>query len=525
MLGLMKKISAIALFLLAVILLTIPIVVVMNQKQQSNRSNAAEIINPLAGLNLKFPYKQAQYTTVANQWQTTRPADAALMRTVGEQQKAAWFGEDWAPATGIAASVNSLLTQAASSSTTPVFVVYSIPNRDCSGYSSGGSSSKNAYQNWVQQYATGINHRRAVVILEPDALTMFDCLSAQEQTDRLSMLQFAVTTFKAQGANVYIDAGNARWLPASTAAQRLTQAGIGSADGFALNVSNFFSTTETTTYGNQISTQTAGKHFVIDTSRNGLGAYTYPQTGQPQWCNPPGRSLGLPATTETGNGLIDAFLWIKTPGESDGKCTEFGQNDAAAGTFMPEYALGLAKRATWLQPSPTGGITPSISSTQAATLTPTPTKTSTGNLLINNSFENGLAPWNFYAQSPAAGTATTTKTTKQDGTAAAQIVIAKTSPDLWRAQLTQGNLSLLAGKSYKVTFWAKASKNTTMQTVVQQVGGNWTVYSSQNVSLTTNWKQFTYTFKPATTSIDQLAFNMAKTQATIWLDDVSIMSN
>gem|GEM_PF-1935033 len=532
----MKKVSAIALFLLAVVLLTIPIVVVMNQKHQSNKSNAEGVANPLAGLNLKYSNNAAQYNTVANQWQTTRASDAALLRKVGEQQKAVWFAEDWNPATSIAASVDKILTQAASTGATPVFVVYSIPKRDCSGYSGGGSPSVAAYQNWIQQYANGLNHRRAIMILEPDALMMIDCLSAQEKTDRFAMLQFATTAFKNQGANVYIDGGNARWVPASTVAQRLTQAGIASADGFAVNVSNFYSTEETATYGNQVSSQAGGKHFVIDTSRNGLGPYIYPTTGQPQWCNPPGRALGLPATTETGNGNIDAFLWIKTPGQSDGQCTEFGQNDPSAGTFMPEYALGLAKRASWLQPqlSPTATPLP-LTNTPTPTKTPTPTILPTAtvkptatpiptNILLNSSFEQGMTPWELYVQSPAAGKVSTTTSTKADGKSSAKIVITKSSTQPAQVQFRQKNLSLVATKTYTLRFWAKASNNVSIQTIVQQMG-NGTIHSTNNTALTTIWKQYTYTFQVPATSIDQLAFNVAKTQTTIWIDGVSLISN
>jgi endoglucanase len=74
---------------------------------------------------------------------------------------------------------------------------------------------------------------------------------------------------------------------------------------------------------------------VIDTSRNGRGPY------RNRWCNPPGRGLGTPPTTETGHPLVDAFLWVKTPGESDGDCGEA----PPAGQWWPRYALGLAQRA------------------------------------------------------------------------------------------------------------------------------------------------------------------------------------
>ena len=42
-------------------------------------------------------------------------------------------------------------------------------------------------------------------------------------------------------------------------------------------------------------------------------------------------------------GAIAPFLWIKRPGESDGPC----HGGPAAGTWWPEYALGLAQRAAY----------------------------------------------------------------------------------------------------------------------------------------------------------------------------------
>ena len=84
-------------------------------------------------------------------------------------------------------------------------------------------------------------------------------------------------------------------------------------------------------------------HFVIDTSRNGRGPN--PMTGgsdadmlnymaapfdqssgvistlqSGNWCNPPGSGLGLAPTANTGVPLVDAYLWVKLPGQSDGQC-------------------------------------------------------------------------------------------------------------------------------------------------------------------------------------------------------------
>jgi endoglucanase len=103
-------------------------------------------------------------------------------------------------------------------------------------------------------------------------------------------------------------------------------------------------------------------HFVVDTSRNGLGPWNWATAGYANagiaqdWCNPPGRGTGIAPTTSTGNALVDAYLWIKTPGESDGSCTRDGSAgaadpqrgvvDPAAGAWFPQQALELATLAS-----------------------------------------------------------------------------------------------------------------------------------------------------------------------------------
>jgi endoglucanase len=162
-----------------------------------------------------------------------------------------------------------------------------------------------------------------------------NCLSAADATTRLSLLRDAVSVLAShRGARVYIDAGHFGWRTAAVMAERLKDAGITQAQGFSLNVAGYDASGSEVAYGESISALVGGKHFVIDTSRNGNGS-------DGQWCNAPGRALGTPPTAATGNALVDAFLWIKTPGQSDGTCN----GGPAAGTWWPSYALELAKNA------------------------------------------------------------------------------------------------------------------------------------------------------------------------------------
>jgi endoglucanase len=192
---------------------------------------------------------------------------------------------------------------------------------------------------WVGALRRGIGSRRAVVILEPDALAGLDCLSPGKQRQRIGLVRTAVRMLTSSPSiSVYIDAGNESWLSPQRMAKRLLEADIGRARGFALNVSNFYYSRAERAYGHRLSALVGGKPFVIDTSRNGRG----PAAGH-VWCNPPRRGLGLPATADTHDPLVDAYLWIKPPGESDGTC----RGGPRAGEWWLRYALGLARRAAF----------------------------------------------------------------------------------------------------------------------------------------------------------------------------------
>lgn len=115
-------------------------------------------------------------------------------------------------------------------------------------------------------------------------------------------------------------------------------------------------------YTQELGTTQPSLHFVVDTSRNGQGPWTPPAgkyTGDPQtWCNPPGRGLGVrpQADPDPATPLLDADLWIKTPGQSDGQCNrsvagsttdpEWGNiTDPPAGAWFPRQSLQLARLA------------------------------------------------------------------------------------------------------------------------------------------------------------------------------------
>ncbi|MES1182807.1 MAG: glycoside hydrolase family 6 protein [Myxococcales bacterium] len=268
---------------------------------------------------------------------------------------------------------------------------------------------------------------------------------------RYAQLQYAAASLqtKAPAAAVYLDGTHAGWLGVGEAAYRINKAshdpvtGAALSRGFFLNASNFQTTAQSTQFGTWVSMCTAFATnpeeggwrlghfdwcasqynpatgygldyspeyaasvtaqiqglmgsavatlpFVIDTGRNGRGAfdavpYASAPYSQPSavisalssggWCNPVGAGLGVRPTAQTGVPLADAYLWIKIPGQSDGSCDIaggargwdfsqynpwgvtgsdaqshfdplWGQVDPAAGAWFPQQALQLAQNAS-----------------------------------------------------------------------------------------------------------------------------------------------------------------------------------
>ncbi|MFJ2189600.1 glycoside hydrolase family 6 protein [Kitasatospora sp. NPDC087861] len=266
-----------------------------------------------------------------------RPAEADTLLRIAAQPSSQWLGEQ-----GAKEIAEQVSRRAAEADRTAVFVAYNIPHRDCGLYSAGGAADAASYRAWISGVAEALGDRKAWVVLEPDAVahTLDTCgIKGDLAAERYGLLAFAVQELKKRPqVRVYLDAGNPGWAqdPAELSTA-LRKSGIAAADGFAVNVANFYDTDRNAAYGGRLSAALGGKHFVIDTSRNGNGSL-----GGDAWCNPPGRALGERPTADTGRPGVDAYLWIKNPGESDGEC---GRGEPRAGEFWLPYALGLAQAA------------------------------------------------------------------------------------------------------------------------------------------------------------------------------------
>ncbi|BBX62256.1 glucanase [Mycobacterium saskatchewanense] len=286
--------------------------------------------NPLAGA----PFYVNPTSAAMRAAQSTDPPSPQLA-AVANTPQAYWI----VPGSS-ASAVGKYTGDANAAGAIPVLSLYGIPHRDCGSFAAGGMGSAADYRSWVDGIASDLGASRVAIVVEPDALAMADCLSGDQRQERYDLIHYAVDTLSRDpNAAVYVDAGHLRWHTPEDMAARLNQAGIGHARGFSVNTANFFTTEDEIGYGEAISGLTNGSHYVIDTSRNGVGPAP---DSELNWCNPSGRALGVPPTAATAGAHADAYLWIKRPGESDGTC---GKGDPTAGTFVNQYAIDLALKA------------------------------------------------------------------------------------------------------------------------------------------------------------------------------------
>jgi len=277
-----------------------------------------------------------------------------------------------------------------------VFVIYDLPNRDCAAAGSRGElfvdkGGEARYQTeFIDVIAAAFAahpNQKAAVILEPDSLPNLvtnlelpSCAAAADVYRR--SVAYAITKLSMPNVFIYLDAAHAGWLGWPRNLAKIVQVykevltAAGGADrirGFALNVSNYDVVTDPTnqranpdepspdelTYARDLSDGLAGvgitgKGFLIDTGRNGKPGI---RTAPGNWCNVKGAGLGERPRAAPAP-LIDAYVWIKVPGESDGtadtKAARFDPNCASddatpgapeAGKLFEPYLVDLVKNA------------------------------------------------------------------------------------------------------------------------------------------------------------------------------------
>jgi endoglucanase len=289
--------------------------------------------SPTPGVGTRILVPAASKAAVAATDPAADVGQTAAADWLAQQPTTVWLTPESDPLDGVQERVARLLDQARAQDSALSLAVYGLPGRDCGSESAGGLDPA-AYDEWTARIGRALRAVAGVekiIALEPDSIALAP--SCGSIIERAAYLRRAVDNLRNDDTWIYVDAGHSAWHPADEMAELLRATGLLSeVRGIALNVSNYQDTADEFAYAHALSERLGGTHAIIDTSRNGAGP------DGAQWCNPRGRLVGSPGGS-LGDGVVDTNLWIKPPGESDGRCN----GGPAAGAWWPDAAVELTR--------------------------------------------------------------------------------------------------------------------------------------------------------------------------------------
>jgi endoglucanase len=318
---------------------------------QRDPSNPLEVAaptpgNPIAGAKLYVDPNSAA-AQAQQQYASANPAWSSALGAIASEPGAHRFYM-WNMGNQVTGRVAHYLeqTQIQDPGSTVMLSTYSLIHKHC-GWTATPAVERQ-YDNFIQKVAAGIGNFHVIFYLELDSLITAPCLTHQQLAIRDAELKYAISALEADPhVLVYLDGGAADAVGAHRMAHYLLGAGVKQANGFFLNSTHFDWTSKEIHYGQQISRQLGGVHFIVNTGESGRGPViprNRVKQGNEELCNPPGRGLGPLSVSgdvaqPTNYAGLDGMFWFSNPGGSGGQCVP---GAPPTGVFWPAYAVGLA---------------------------------------------------------------------------------------------------------------------------------------------------------------------------------------
>ncbi len=319
--------------------------------------------NPLAGEKWYLDTKRSRFghkgfrEPAYGEYRSLGGRQQALMAKIALTPRFFWFGrfsgDSLDPERGLddlRLRVCTFLADAERENAVPLITVMRHTGGECNPtYQAGGVREDDATRRWYDAFADAVGNSRAIIAYEPDSIGTVDCLARSRRDDRIRLLRDGIDRLsKLPNATIYIEATASDWRPVSDTVSKLRRIGVHKVRGFMLNVTHVDWTAANMRYGRAVSKRLGGKHFIINTATNGRGPVHFKRRiGSRNRtivinCHPLFRGLGPTPTTQTGDRLVDAFMWISRPGYSSGSCN----GGPRVGDWWLKRALQLAQYGT-----------------------------------------------------------------------------------------------------------------------------------------------------------------------------------
>ncbi|CAI5980486.1 unnamed protein product [Closterium sp. NIES-65] len=352
--------------------------------------------NPYTGVQ---PYLNPGYVaSVKAAVRAALPSDAPFFASVAQYATAVWL-DTMASLDSIPGHLSDAATQAGGKAILVQFVIYDLPGRDCKAWSSNGEIPKGGLDTYKTKYIDVAVARlrnkaanvRLSLVIEPDSLPNIatnmgtnrcDATTDKEYTEGVA---YAIAELsQIPDTTLYLDSGFGGWLGWPEGMKRVVAVykkvlararqirANAKIRGFASNVANYSplfasscpalekcplvknpSTGEmcydwnpcidenrfTARMNAYLGAAGLPTRWIVDTSRSGRAGI---RNRWGSWCNVKGAGIGQRPEPNPANApQVDALVWIKPPGESDGHSTKFLGIFPVDHECNPDDALGL----------------------------------------------------------------------------------------------------------------------------------------------------------------------------------------
>jgi hypothetical protein len=145
------------------------------------------------------------------------------------------------------------------------------------------------------------------------------------------------------------------------------------------------------------------------------------------------------------------------------------------------------------------------------------------NRLGNSRFETPVSSdWNFDNWGTGSATMEYDSINVYQGKYSGKAIVSEADGTNWHISLDQVGLSLTKDSAYQITFAARADSIRPITVSVNKSSSPYTGYGYFNTTLTTQWKTFSFSFKPSETIVNNVSFSfgIGSTKGTYWFDNV-----
>ncbi|KAF2866512.1 cellobiohydrolase-like protein II precursor [Massariosphaeria phaeospora] len=237
-------------------------------------------------------------------------------------------------------------------------VIYDLPGRDCAAKASNGELAVGDISVYKSEYIDPIvaifkkyPNTAFALVIEPDSLpnlvTNADLQTCKDSaTGYREGVAYALKSLNLPNIAMYIDAGHGGWLgwndnlkpgakelgtvyknAGSPKQVRGIATNVAGWNSFDMSPGEFSKATDAqwnkaqnekqyiTLFSPELKSAGMPGQAIVDTARNGVQNL---RKEWGHWCNVKGAGFGPRPTSTTGSTLVDAFVWVKPGGESDG---------------------------------------------------------------------------------------------------------------------------------------------------------------------------------------------------------------